>query len=81
MREVLDNDTTSRYIISLSGLGVSNMESISLSMTMKTGMEVGEDYIVLNYRTPRPQKFVNSEYRAILEEPYVKPSPSINYTK
>ena len=30
-------------------------------MTLRTGMEVAQDYTVFNYRPPRPQKYVKSQ--------------------
>ena len=42
MREILDNGKITRYKISLNGLGVQKGEPLSVSMIMRTGMEVAE---------------------------------------
>ena len=38
-------------------------------------MEVAQDYIFFNYRTPRPQKDLNTQDVTILAGPGMKPAP------
>ena len=54
LMEVLDNDTTTRDKIYLNGLGMKKGKSGGASMILKTGIEVAQDYTVLNYGPPRP---------------------------
>ena len=49
LREVLDNDTTTRDKIYLNGLGITIDESGGVSVILKTGMEVEKYYTVFNY--------------------------------
>ena len=46
LREVLDNDTTTRDGISLHGLGMTKGESGGVSMILKIGMEVAQYHTV-----------------------------------
>ena len=54
LREVLENGTTKIYKIYLNGLGTTKFESGVVSMMLKTGMELAQDYTVSNYRPPIP---------------------------
>ena len=54
LREVLDNDITTREKIYLNGLGMTKGESGGIYMMMKTGMEVSQYYNVFNYGPPIP---------------------------
>ena len=56
LREVLDNNTTTRDKSYLDGLGMKKGESGRVSMMVKTGMGVSKYYNIFNYRPPRPQK-------------------------
>ena len=56
LREVLDNDIASREKISLNGLGIIKGKYVGLSMMLKTGLEVAQDYTVFNYGLPSPHK-------------------------
>ena len=48
LREVLDNDTTTRDKSYLNGLNMTKGESGGVSMMLKTGMEVAQHYNVFN---------------------------------
>ena len=48
LREVLDNDTTTRNKIYLNGLGITNGEYLGVSMMLKTRIELAQDYTVFN---------------------------------
>ena len=48
LREILDNDMTTRDKISLNWLGMEIGKSGGLFMVMKTVMEVAQDYTFLN---------------------------------
>ena len=48
LREVIDNDTTTRDKISLNGLWGTKGESGGVSMMLKIGMGVSQDYNVFN---------------------------------
>ena len=52
LREVMYNDTTTRYNIYLKWLGVKKYESGDVAMMLKTGKKMVQDYIVFNY-TPQ----------------------------
>ena len=54
LRGVLDNDITTRDKSHLNGLGTTKFESGVVSMMLKTGMELAQDYTVSNYRPPIP---------------------------
>ena len=56
LREVIDNDKTTRDKISFNGLGVIKGRSISVSLMLKTGMELAEYCTVFNYGLPGLQK-------------------------
>ena len=56
LREGIYNDKTTRDKISLNWLKVIKFQSISVSMMMKTVMEVTEDCTIFNYGPPRSQK-------------------------
>ena len=47
LREVLDNEITTRDKISLNGLGTSNGKFVRVSMMLKTGIKMAQDYTVL----------------------------------
>ena len=72
LREVIYNDTTSRDIISLNGLGVTKGESGGVFMMLIPGKEVAQDYSVFNYGPPRPHKNINPQDRTIVAGPGVK---------
>ena len=57
LREVIGNDTTTGDNFFLVGLGVTKGEYGGLSMMLKHGMEVVQDYNVLKYRPTRPHKY------------------------
>ena len=61
--EVIDNNTTTRDKMSLNELGVLKVQSISVSIIIKTGMEVEEDCIVFNHGSPRTQEEVKPKDR------------------
>ena len=46
-------------------------------MMLKTGMEVAQDYTILNYRPPRPQKDANSQYRTVVAGTGLKLAPKL----
>ena len=48
MREVLDKDTTAREKVSLNGLGMKKGQFEGVSMMLKTGMKVAQDYTVFD---------------------------------
>ena len=74
MRVVLDNDTTTRDKFPLNGLCMTKGGYGGVSMILKTGMEVSQDYIVFNYGPPRPHKFTNYQYISTVAGPGFKPS-------
>ena len=69
LREVLDNDTTTKYKSYLNVLGMTKGESGGVFMMLKTGMEVAQDYTAFNYGPPRPQKYLNPQDRKIVAGP------------
>ena len=75
LMEVLDNGISPRYKISLNGLVITKVKAGGLSMMLKTGLEVAQDYNVSNYRPPIPQKYLNLQDRTIVARPGIKPSP------
>ena len=75
MREVLDNDTTTRYEIYLNGLGVKKVELIILSMILKTGIELSEDCNVFNSGSLIPHKGVRFKDRTIVLGIDLYPTP------
>ena len=54
LREFLDKETTAREKPPLNCLGMKKLESGCVSMMLKTGMEVAQDYNFLKYVPPRP---------------------------
>ena len=52
LRKVLENDTKNRCKMILNALGNTNGESGGVSMMLKTGIEVDQDYSFFNYETP-----------------------------
>ena len=75
LREVIDNGIAPREKISLNGLGMKKVKSGGLSMILKTGLEVDQDYTIFNYGPPIPQKDLKSQYRTILSGPGMNPAP------
>ena len=75
LMEVLDNGISPRYKISLNGLVITKVKAGGLSMMLKTGLEVAQDYNVSNYRPPIPQKYLNSQDRTIVACPGMKTAP------
>ena len=75
LREVLNNDIAPREKISLNGLGMTRGKSWGLSMMMKIGLEVDQDYNVFNYGPPRLQKDLKTQVRTIVYQPGMKPAP------
>ena len=72
----MDNNTTTRDIMSLNGLGITQVEAVSVSMMIKILMEVAEDCNVLIIGPPRPQKGVKSKYRTKSTNIGVKLAPT-----
>ena len=60
LREILDNDTTTRDKISLKVLDVTKGESVGVSTMLKILMKVAQEYTVFNYVPPKSQNNVNS---------------------
>ena len=56
LREVIDNDITPRQKIPLDRLVMTKIKSGGLSMMLKTGLEVAQDYNVFSYGPPIKQK-------------------------
>ena len=56
LREVIENDITTRDKNSLHGLEMKKGKYGGASIMLKTGMEVAQVYTVFNYRPPIPQK-------------------------
>ena len=75
LSKVLDNEITPRDKISLNGLGMKKGKAGGLSMMLKTGMEVDQDYTVFKYGPPSPQQVIKSQGRAILAQAGMKPAP------
>ena len=75
LREVLENDTTPRYKISLKGLGMKKVKSGGASMMLKIVMEVNQDYTVFDYVPPRPQKELISNDITTVAGPEMNPAP------
>ena len=75
LREVLDNDNTTREKNYLNGLGMTKGESGGISIMLKTVIEVAQDYTVFNYRPPIPQKYLKPQDRTIVAGPGMKPAP------
>ena len=48
LSELLVNDTKTGYKISLNGLGMTKVKSGGVSMMLKTGTEVAQDYTFFN---------------------------------
>ena len=67
LREVLDNDTTTRDKMYLNGLGVKKSNSISLSMMLKKVIEMAEYCTVFNYGPQITQRRVKFKDIMILE--------------
>ena len=63
LREVIEIDTTIRDKNAFSGLGMTKHKSGRVSVMMKTGMEVSQDYTVFNYGPSIPHKYVNHQER------------------
>ena len=59
LRDVLDNNTTTRDKSYLNGLGIRKYEPRGVSIMMKTVMEVAQDHTVFDYVPPIPQKDLN----------------------
>ena len=76
MREVLGNDISPRYKISLNGLGITKVKSGGFSIMLKTGLEVDQDYTVFNYVPPSPHKYLKSQYRTIVAGPGINLAPT-----
>ena len=66
LREILDNDTTTRNKPPLKVLEMKKVEYVGVSMMMKIVMKVAHDYTVFSHGTPRPQNNVNSQDRMIV---------------
>ena len=66
LKEVIDNDTITRYKITLNVLGVEKGESGGVSMMLKTGMDMSQDYTVFDNRPPIPQKDIKPQDRTIV---------------
>ena len=75
IREVLDNGIVPRDKISLNGLGIIKGKAGCLSMMLKTGLEVAQDYTVFSYGPQRPQKYLKPQNKKILAGPGMKPAP------
>ena len=75
LREVLDNNTKTRYNSYLNGLGMKKGEYGGVSMMLKTGMEVDQDYTIFNYGPPIPHKYLNPQYRTVAAGLRMKPAP------
>ena len=75
LREIHDNDTTTRDKSYLNGLNMAKGEPGGEYMMLKTFMEVAQYYTVLNYGTPTPQKDLNPQDRTIVARPGMKPAP------
>ena len=73
LRGFLGNDTKTREKNYLNGLGMTKGESGGVSMMLKTGMEVAQEYTVFNYGPPRPQKYLKPQDITIVAGPEVKP--------
>ena len=54
LREVLDNEISPRDKIYLNGLGITKGNAGGLSMMLKTGLEVAQDYTAFSYVPPSP---------------------------
>ena len=52
LRDVLDNDTTTREKTSLYGLGMTKGESVGVYMILKTVIDLDEHETVFNYGPP-----------------------------
>ena len=50
-------------------------ESGGVLMMLKRLMEVAQDYTVLNYGHPRPQKYLNPQHRTIVTGPGMNSAP------
>ena len=61
--------------MSLNGLVTKKVESISVYMMLKIGMEVDQYGTVFNYRPPIPQKYLKFQYRTIVAGLGVKLAP------
>ena len=71
LREVLDNDTTTREKSYLNGLVMKKV----VSMMLKIGMEVAQYYTVFNFVLPSPQKYLNAQDITTVAGPGMKPAP------
>ena len=69
MREIIDNDTTTRDKISINGLGMKKSKSGGVYIILKTGIEVAQDYTVFDYGSPIPHEDVKSQYRTVVAGP------------
>ena len=76
LREILDNNNTTRDNSYPNGLNDTKGESRGVSMMLKTGMEAPQYYTVFNYGTHRQYKYLNPQDRTILARPGIKPSPT-----
>ena len=68
LREILINDTTTRYKKNLKGLGVTNGESGDVAMMLKIAMKVAQDYSVFNYVPTRTHNKIKSQDITIVVE-------------
>ena len=74
---VLDNELEPRDKISLNELVMTKCKARGLSMMLKTGMEVAQDYTVLNCGHPRPHKYLKSQGIKIMAQPRMNPEPIV----
>ena len=72
LREVLDNYMAPRDKISLNRLGMTKVKSGGLSMMLKTGMVVDQDYTFFKYGPPHPHKDLKSQVRTTVSQPGMK---------
>ena len=80
LREVLDDDTTTRDKNSLNRLGVIKGGSGGVDMMLKTGTEVTQDYNFFKYGTPRPQKHMKYQDRTTVAGPGANLAPLVFVT-
>ena len=74
LREVLDNDTTTRDKSDINGLGMKKVEYGGVSIMMKTGMEVAQYYTVFNYGPPIPKQDLNIQDITLVAGPGMNPA-------
>ena len=72
LREVIENDITTRDKTSLHGLEMKKGKYGGASIMLKTGMEVAQYCTIFNYGTPRRQKDLNSQDKKIVTGPVMK---------